>query len=53
METIVTGLIAGFTQMVTDLTDAMGKAAPVLVPLLGITVGTFVIVRFAKKFLGR
>lgn len=53
MEVIVNALMSGFTQMVTDITNGIATAAPILVPLLGITVGVFVIVRFVKKFLGR
>lgn len=53
MATIVDALNAGFTAMVTDITNGIAAAAPIIVPVLGITVGVFVIVRFVKKFLGR
>ena len=53
MEVIVQALMTGFTQMITDITNGIATAAPIIVPMLSITVGVFVIVRFVKKFLGR
>ena len=53
MSEIIDALNVGFSTMITDITSGIASAAPIIVPILGITVGVFVIVRFVKKFLGR
>lgn len=53
MEQIISALTTGFTTMMNDILSGLATTAPIVVPILGATVGIFVIVRFVKKFLGR
>lgn len=53
MQEIISALTAGITSMMNDILGGLASVAPIVVPILGATVGIFVIVRFVKKFLGR